>query len=45
MEFKGLKLDLIGLSQVLLGLAAVITAWKSRKKVTQKNPKEGEGEP
>lgn len=31
MTFKGLHIDLAGLAQVLLGLAALVTAWRSRK--------------
>lgn len=40
MEFHGAKLDLSGLAQVLMGLAAVLTAWKGvadAKKARKKN--------
>jgi len=36
MEFKGIKIDLVGLAQVLLGAAALVTAWRSRKIAKEK---------
>lgn len=36
MEFNGIKINLADLAQVLLGAAALITAWRSRKIVKEK---------
>lgn len=37
MSFKGLNIDLMGLAQVLLGAAALVTAWRSRKIAKEKD--------
>lgn len=36
MTFKGFHIDLVGLAQVLLGAAALVTAWNGRKKAKEK---------
>ncbi len=36
MDFKGLKIDFAGLAQVILGLAALLTAWRGHKIAKEK---------
>lgn len=36
MEIKGVKIDFAGMAQVILGLAALVTAWKGRKIAKEK---------
>ncbi len=36
MTFKGFHIDLVGLAQALLGAAALVTAWRSRKIAKEK---------
>ncbi len=36
MEFKGLKIDFAGLAQVILGLVALLTAWRGRQIAKEK---------
>lgn len=36
MEFKGLKIDFAGLAQVILGVVALLTAWRGRQIAKEK---------
>lgn len=36
MDFKGLKVDFAGLAQVLLGLTALLSAWRGRQIAKEK---------
>lgn len=44
MDFKGLKIDFAGLAQVLLGVAALLSAWKGRQIAKEKANAEREKE-
>lgn len=36
MEFMGLKIDFAGLAQVILGIAALLSAWRGRQIAKEK---------
>jgi hypothetical protein len=36
MDFRGLKIDFAGLAQVILGVAALLTAWRGRQIAKEK---------